>query len=329
MKHFLTLLLISSLYLSALAQSTPYFPEELIVTADNLNMRSAPGKNATKTGSLIKGTVVQFLEAWNNGEYVQLDTTDENSPFGPWLKVRSGNKTGWVFGSYLTGTTGLYYEEAILFEEPATELFNWYGVYPRDSFADELRVVKVTKGKVTDEFSGQELDVLKTDQEDASKFLIASRIPLKTGYCGPMGYMDVEQAGCVSVLSPGTQFAVYPGNDVSDTLIKPAYGIAVTGCAELEGMIAVIKNFNVNILDYATEPLMVQNLTSWLTPENPEEAPIVEMLWFGDVDRDNKPDIIFQDCPYAGGCRSSLYLSSRAKSDELLHKVCEHFWQGE
>lgn len=329
MKHLLAFLLVCSLHPVSFAQSTPYFPEEMIVTADNLNMRSAPGKNAAKTGSLIKGTTVQFLEAWNNGEYVQLDTTDENSPFGPWLKVRSGNKTGWVFGSYLAGTTGLYYEESLLFEEPATELFNWYGVYQRDSFADELRMVKVTRGKVTDEFTGQELDVLKTDQEDVSKFLIASRTPLKTGYCGPMGFMNVEEAGCVSMLNPGTQFAVYPGNDSGDTLIKPAYGVVVTGCAELEGMIAVIKNFRVSVLDYATEPLKVQNLTRWLTSENPEEAPIVELLWFGDVDRDNKPDIIFQDCPYAGGCRASLYLSSRAKPDELLHKVCEHFWPGE
>ncbi|MFM8486522.1 MAG: SH3 domain-containing protein [Bacteroidota bacterium] len=329
MKHLLTFLMLFSFFPAVTAQSTPYFPEEMIVTADNLNMRVAPGKNSAKSGSLIKGTVVQFVEAWNNGEYVQLDTTDENSPFGPWLKVRAGNKTGWVFGSYLNSTTGLYYEESLLFEEPATELFNWYGVYRRDSFADELRAVKVTKGKVTDEFTGQELDVLKTDQEDASKFLIASRTPLKTGYCGPMGFMDVEQAGCVSFLNPGTQFAVYPGNDLNDTLIKPAYGIAVTGCAELEGMMTVIKNFSVKVLDYATEPLKVQNLTQWLTCENPEDAPIVEFLWFGDIDRDNKPDIILQDCPYAGGCRASLYLSSRAKPDELLHKVCEHFWPGE
>lgn len=329
MKHLLISLLFCSLYVIAPAQSTPYFPEEMIVTADNLNMRVSPGKNSTKTGSLIKGTVVQFLEAWNNGEYVQLDTTDENSPFGPWLKVRAGNKTGWVFGSYLNSTTGLYYEESLLFEEPAIELFNWYGVYQRDSFADELRAVKVTRGKVTDEFSGQELDVLKTDQEAVSKFLIASRTPLKTGYCGPMGFMSVEEAGCVRVLDPGTQFAVSPGNDAADTLFKPAYGIVVTGCAELVGMVAVVKNFNVLALDYATEPLKVQNLTPWFTFENPEEAPIVELLWFGDIDRDNKPDIIFQDCPYAGGCRSSLYLSSRAKPDELLHKVCEHFWPGE
>jgi hypothetical protein len=329
MKHLLTILLICALSQIVGAQSTPYFPEEMIVTADNLNVRNAPGKNATKTGSLIKGTVVQFVEAWNNGEYVQLDTTEENSPFGPWIKVRYGNKTGWVFGSYLNGTTGLYYEESLLFEEPAIELYNWYGVYTRDSFADELRPVKVTKAKVTDEFNGGELDVLKTDQEDPSKFLIASRTPLKTGYCGPMGVMDIEQAGCIRMLNPGAQFAVYPGNDTNDTLVKPAYGIVVTGCAELEGMIAVIKNFSVKVLDYATEPLVVQNLTRWLTSENPEEAPIVEMLWFGDIDRDEKPDIIMQDCPYAGGCRASLFLSSKAKPDELLHKVCEHFWPGE
>jgi hypothetical protein len=55
---------------------------------------------------------------------------------------------------------------------------------------------------------------------------------------------------------------------------------------------------------------------------------LLELLWFGDIDRDDKPDIILQDCPYAGGCRASLYLSSRAKPDELLHKVCEHFWPG-
>jgi hypothetical protein len=33
----------------------------------------------------------------------------------------------------------------------------------------------------------------------------------------------VEQAGCARFLNPGTQFAVYPGNDLNDTLIKPGW----------------------------------------------------------------------------------------------------------
>ncbi len=63
--------------------------------------------------------------------------------------------------------------------------------------------------------------------------------------------------------------------------------------------------------------------------ENIDISPMVDVLWFGDIDHDNKSDMILQDCPYEVGCRASLFLSSKAHKGELLRKVSEHFWPGD
>ena len=77
-------------------QSAPFFQEEMIVTASSLNLRELPDKNAKKVGTLTQGTVVQFVEAYKDGEYMQADTTDPESPYAPWLKVRfkGGTRAG-------------------------------------------------------------------------------------------------------------------------------------------------------------------------------------------------------------------------------------------
>ena len=54
--------------------------------------------------------------------------------------------------------------------------------------------------------------------------------------------------------------------------------------------------------------------------------PSVTLIWYGDLDGDNKPDAILEDAPYEVGARISLYLSSKARPGMLLHKMCEYFY---
>jgi hypothetical protein len=90
-----------------------------------------------------------------------------------------------------------------------------------------------------------------------------------------------------------------------------------------------ITDYKLTLLDYANEPILTQDLTDWVRTEIPEVNPTVDLLWFGDLDRDNKPDAIIQDCPYEVGCRASLFLSSKARSGEYLRKTCEFYWPGD
>jgi uncharacterized protein YgiM (DUF1202 family) len=329
MKQLFCLALFAAISTQMEAQSTPFFPEEMTVTANSLNLREAPDKNSKKVATLTQGTMVQFVEAYNNGEYIQADTTDPESPYAPWLKVRFEGKTGWVFGAYVTAAIGLYYENDFTFDNQALPPVYWYGVYTRDSFADEIRKVTVRQVGEQNEIFGTQVNVLKTNQSDVSKFLIASVKPLKTGYCGSLGVFNLSDFFGSRSLGPGGQFAIYPGNDLNDTIIKVSYGLAATGCATLENNYVQVQNYKMTLLDYSTDPATQQDLTYWVKTENVDISPNIEILWFGDLDQDNKPDMILQDCPYEVGCRASLFLSSKAHQGEFLRKVSEHFWPGE
>lgn len=329
MKSYFTFLSIFLAFQISAQDAAAFFPEELVVTANSLNLRAEPDANSKKIVSLPQGTILKFIESWNNGQYTQLDTTDESAPYGRWLKVQNKNNTGWVFDQYVSGTTELYYENAPQFDMRSISPLFWYGVYARDSFSDEIRKVQVRLAEETNEFYGGSIKILKTNQKEPSKFLIASNLALSTGYCGPLGIFDLNDMFSSKSLGPGSQLSIYPGNDLNDTIIKPAYGLAATGCASLENNFVRIEDYKLTLLDYETEPITTQDLTHWVRTEMPEVNPTVDLLWYGDLDRDNKPDAIIQDCPFEVGCRASLYLSSSARPGEYLRKVCEFYWPGE
>ncbi|MCC7246047.1 MAG: SH3 domain-containing protein [Saprospiraceae bacterium] len=329
MKTFLSVIL--SAFCALLSAQSTYFPEEMVVTATTLNLRETPDVNGKKVTGLPQGTVVKFIQVWENGMWVSADSTDENAPWGPWLKVSYKDKTGWAFGTYLTGTTTLMYEDEYVFGEAYTSIppMMFYGIYQRDSFADEIRRVQVRYVKESNDMFGENIFTLKTNQPTKSKFIIASTTPLQEGYCGALGIFDLQSSYYGDMLTPGSMQSIYPGNDMNDTIIKPSYGLAATGCARLENGTVLVNDYKLTLIDYMQESLPTQNLTQWFATAAPEISPNVRLLWYGDLDHDNKPDAIFQDCPYEIGCRASLFLSSKAKSGEYLRKVAEHFWPGE
>lgn len=335
MKSIFSLTLALFFFVFQIAAQSQFFPDEMIVTATSLNLREAPDKNGKKIASLPRGTVVQFVEAHNKGQWVQADTTDPNSPYGPWLKVRNQGKTGWVFGAHVTGTIGLYHEGDLFWNDDPLPPLNWYGVFQRDSFADELRKIEVRVAVESSEFYGQDVKVLKTNQKDQSKFIIGSLQPMKTGYVGPLGIYDVHDVYLSGELAPGATVSIHPGSDFqnpADTLMKPSYIFAVTGCAKMDNseyLNVKVENYKLTLLDYTTTPPRQQDLTPWVQTELPEMNPNVRLSWYGDLDMDGKPDAVFDDCPYEMGCRDALFLSSKARPGEFLRKVCEHFWPGD
>lgn len=325
MKTLIQLFLIFWLANTGISQSSLYFPEEMVVTASSLNVRETPDINGAKVTSLSRGTVVQFVEAFNGGEYVQIDTT---LPYAPWLKIRYKDKTGWVFGAYVTGTYNLLFEDTYIEFLPSG--LQWYGVYQRDSFADEIRKVNIRVEESYSEMYGTNIKTVKTDQRTPSKFLIGAVKPLKTGYAGPLGFMSIAEMYLGGTLQPGANIGIHPGQEISDTIYYPAYLLAATGCATLTPEDYVqVKDYRLILLDYNTQPAGRQDLTQWVKSEVPEGSPNVNLVWYGDLDGDHRADFVLSDCPYEVGCRSSLYLSSQAKRGEYTRKVCEYFFPGE
>ena len=92
MKLFLQFFFFAGVALSTLtAQPEAFYPDELVVTASALNVRERPSKDAPKVMTLQRGDIVQFLEADNNNEYVEID-----SAWGAWLRVRFQSKSGYL-----------------------------------------------------------------------------------------------------------------------------------------------------------------------------------------------------------------------------------------
>lgn len=297
-----------------------FFPEDLVVTAVSLNLRDAPDKSGKVLEKLPKGTALSLVELANGGQYTEVDEVA-----GVWLKVKSKTKTGYVFSPYISGTYFVCMDRDIVFD-PMPPLL-WYGIYVRDSFADELRKIELNRVREYNEFLMEEVDVLFTDQPDTAKFIIGSAYPLRTGYVGNLGLFGPDMTYYTSQLAPGTMLPIHPGLDEGDNTEKSTFYLASTGCASFGDYDYVqVTDYRLFVQDMPPDmPVRRQDITGWVQPE-PGLNPSVTLIWYGDLDGDNKPDVILEDAPYEVGARISLFLSSKAKPGMLLHKVCEYFY---
>lgn len=300
-----------------------FIPEQMVVSATTLKLRSEPNTNASVVESLQRGALVKVIEAHNNGEVVEV-----NEQYAPWYKVKSAaGKTGYVFGAFVANTYGLYYEDDMI--EGNLPPLNWYGLYQRDSFSDELRPIAVTTKTEYSEMYEEEITLLKTNQKDTSKFIIGTTEKLKTGYAGPLGIMDSPGWFFEGGLNPGAMLPISSGQAPGDTIYGQTYFLTATGCATLRENFVQIVDYKLHIMEIFSETEnKIQELTPWFS-YLPDMNPSVQLIWYGDIDQDKLPDAVIHDCPYEAGCRTSLFLSSKAAKSEILKKVCEHFWYGE
>lgn len=304
------------------AQSLHFVPDEVLVGASSLNIRSGPDVNAGRVATALKGERLRVLEAYNDGEYFAVDDR-----MAPWYKVSYKQQVGYVFGGYVRQMYYLLFEDAFFSDDNGLPEVNWYGVYARDSFADELRPVGVRLEMVEDDVFGP-IQVVRTDQKDTSKFIVGSVAPMQPGYAGPLGFYAIGDMMSGSELQPGAVVNLYAGNDIGDMRTKPSYNLIGSGCADLdsEGNLR-FRDFRIQLVDYTPDKPRIQDLSGWLIPTDQSDFyPIISVLWHGDIDGDDSPDALIHDCPGESNCRASLFLSSLARKGEYLRKAAEYFF---
>jgi uncharacterized protein YgiM (DUF1202 family) len=312
------------LFTAVLVAQSTFYSSEMVVTASSLKLRKEASTQSAALETIPRGTIIEVIGTHNDGEVVAVDTI-----YAPWYKVRFKGKEGYVFGAFVQPTYTLYYELEPLFEREIHQL-NYYGIYRRDSFSDEVRKIKVRFDEQYSEMHDMKLKVLKTDQKDTSKFIIATPYNLPTGYAGPLGITDSPGWFFEGGLAPGDMQSISVGFDDKANppveTVGQSYFVAATGCAALKGNFVQVSGYQLQVfeMDAGSEALL-QNLTPLVTPE-PGINPQVSVSWYGDLDHDNKPDMLLHDCPVEMGCRVSLFLSSKARTGELLHKMSEYFW---
>lgn len=304
------------------AQSFVFTPEEVIVSALALNIRASPDVNADKVATATRGERLRVLEVYNDGEYFSVDDR-----MAPWYKVSYKQQVGYVFGAYVQQAYQLLFENSFFSDDALLPECQWYGIYARDSFADELRPIRVRLEMTEDEVFGQ-IQVVRTDQKDTSKFIIGSISPLRPGYAGPLGASSVNDLFISSELQPGAAIGIFAGSDFGEDRPKPIYSLVGSGCAELDDMAMLrFRDFRIQVIDYAPENPRLQDISGWLIPEDQSDFyPIISVIWYGDIDGDDSPDALIHDCPNEAGCRASLFLSSLARKGEFLRKATEYFF---
>jgi hypothetical protein len=82
-----------------------------------------------------------------------------------------------------------------------------------------------------------------------------------------------------------------------------------------------VENYSINIHEENKEQRVEQRILELREGLlNHEQTPSIR--WVGDIDRDGKPDILLDACPYPGSLLM-LFLSSEAEEGEIVHKVAE------
>ncbi len=308
--------------IEALPGQVSFVPEKVIVKASSINLRSGPLlTNGNIIARLKEGTVLEVVELHDQGAMVEL-----NGRWSPWYKLRTeSGQIGYALGDFLSPTLIIQYEDAWI--DGNIPALNWYGIYQKDAHSDEIRRVRVRKEAIYSEAQQDTLYVLRTDQLDTAKFLIGTLETMQEGYAGPLGSMEAVGWFAAGEMSPGIQVPVVTGRENDAVGPASSYFLVATGCADWVDNAMSVRDYKLRMVEVQAEEQQIQDLSSWLICEH-QHPPTVQLLWYGDLDCDWVPDLLIHDCPFEMGCRTSLFLSSKAKQNELVRKVGEFFWQG-
>lgn len=298
-----------------------------VLSKTGLKLRSGPSQKADVKLSAAYWSLVDLCES----EFVH-DTID--GTIGSWWKVLYNGTEGYMFGGYLVqvdSTHSRYKDVRIMGErsycsqvnyDPA---LNWYGVYRMDGFDTIMRVeIEISllgEAETMSETGGVGGISVRTNHSDSlwALFLIGSKIPLfessvRNGrhegkWIFPGQSQDVFVLGgrrnpMYSTLIPRDQ------RPPRISLIALGSVTDVDYCPQMEDYRLILKSDQANSFR--------QNITDHLRFTG--ECGMPSLYWFGDLDGDKKPDLVF----YAGVtsmAEYTLFLSSPANENEYVHMV--------
>lgn len=212
----------------------------------------------------------------------------------------------------------LVYEDSYLGDIPKYRF--WYGIYYDEiNGSESIRRIKL---KLVDEEHPTEdhrHKTLKTDQVEKSLFLIGTFDSIPEKQMGLFTRSNRAGIKCSESLRPGDTDHIYSIRAESQSTSE-TYIMYTTGTYILNGNGNDILITNQDIVlvgktQYSKQKV-VQNMKQYF---GNKEAYRLE--YFGDIDGDNRPDLIMSGSSIDSGGGTILFLSSRAKEGELLRPV--------
>lgn len=269
----------------------------------------------------VQSKTLAKLKYWNKIDvyyqyYFNYTDTIERT-FGNWQKAIINGTEGYIFDGFIVETdsiTELKKDFRIMHEGYLCAYPNfdsniyWYGIYPTKK-GDSLIQVEITISKRNidnnESMQGSEI-IVSTNMPDtmASKCLIGSKIPLKE-----------------KIFKFNSEFTpkfLYPG-ERDDIFGKKSLEINAIGNVIDFQDCPVIENYKLRLIDkYGTH--IIQDITKELKYRG--ECNFVYLQWYGDIDGDEKSDLIFS-ASTTSVYHVELLLSSIANKDEYVKKADE------
>jgi len=322
MKSAATIFLIFFLYLSGFSQGN-----DCNMTDHYYRILSKTG-NELKTRPDISSQTIFLVPYWGkvNGCGRSIGADVVNNTFGYWQRVQYNGVEGYMFDGFFEEMDSAYdqfrdirimvegYVCAPLNFDPA---LNWYGIYQTKTVDSLIKVeIQISKRDSSnmEEMVNEGGGMIKTNRSVWSKslFLIGSKEPLNQSVAG-FG-MDTR----VPLLYPGQTYSfgvpertgreVRCVNDLQLNAIGTVTDIRY--CPEL-------VNYRLRITDTRNN-YKTQDLTNDFTYRG--ECGMVHLYWFGDLDGDKKPDLLFS-ASSDNKNQVTLFLSSKAKKGDFVKKV--------
>lgn len=185
---------------------------------------------------------------------------------------------------------------------------HWYGIY-RTNKVDSLVEIKLKPVQQTSD--GQfTWSSIATDRSHVAKanYIFGSRKALKNKV------VSRHEMYSTHLIYPGMSYSVY-GVDTLGKTTNPKTLSAIGNVKQVRHC-PIIENYRLLISETSYDN--PQDLTIYFEYES--ECGMYHIMWFGDIDDDHTPDLIFQSADNKGG-EIILFLSSEAKEGKHVEKV--------
>ncbi len=283
--------------------------QERIIKKSGLEIKSEPNDTSKTLLKLPYWTKVDACMAIERRDTI-------NGTFGTWIKVKYGTISGFMFNGFLVRT----YEE---YEKPKDirlmsegELcsfpnfdptLNWYGLYKTES-GDSLINVEIEISKESlDQRSdwGRGTIFIKTNISEriVAWLLIGSKQPL------------TEKIVSYNNIGMNPLF-LFPGQSQSIGIYLSTYRTTNNIDLNAIGTVSDFKNEPV----YENYQLRLTDNRNNYKTQNISKDKEDQLVWYGDLDNDKKPDFILQ-AYYNNSSKTTLFLSSTAKNEDIVEEV--------
>lgn len=201
------------------------------------------------------------------------------------------------------------------FDYDLSNNLNWYGVFQTDTgdylIEIELTILEYNSSMDITNKSIAGKYIFWTSKKEKSKFLIGTTRIFEEH---KVSHHDDYFFNHTNVLYPGQQKTVYTINNLPE---RKSYELNAIGCVMEIGYCPNFQNYKLRLSDKNDE-WKSQDLTNDISYKG--ECGLIDLRWFGDIDFDGLPDLLFSSSSTKRN-QMNLFISSEASKDNFVKLV--------